>query len=179
MHEKHFRELNLTSRASLAEVKTAYRTLSKKYHPDISTEDNCTDKFIAITESYVFLQKALNIRSPKEYAKINAQKYAEKKYADFQQTDLYQSTNIIYRGFGYLMLLTGAILIIFVIYGFILQLTADDTSLIAENTNLTGSILVLVFTIIIGLKLIYEGLSDIKGHRKTATNSNSKSPKTI
>lgn len=37
------------------EIKKAYRTLAKKYHPDVSTEDNAEEKFKEVQEAYEVL----------------------------------------------------------------------------------------------------------------------------
>lgn len=37
------------------EIKLAYRKLAKKFHPDISTDPNATEKFQKINDAYDFL----------------------------------------------------------------------------------------------------------------------------
>lgn len=44
--------LGLSRDASPEEIKKAYRTLSKKYHPDLNKADDAADKFKEITEAY-------------------------------------------------------------------------------------------------------------------------------
>jgi curved DNA-binding protein CbpA len=45
--------LNLPWGASISDVKTAYRSLARQYHPDINPNDaQAHDKFIALTEAY-------------------------------------------------------------------------------------------------------------------------------
>lgn len=51
-----YRLLEVTSDASIAEVKSSYRRLARKYHPDVNKSDRqAQDKFIAVTEAYQFL----------------------------------------------------------------------------------------------------------------------------
>jgi curved DNA-binding protein CbpA len=38
--------------ATLAQIKTAYRTLAKQYHPDVNTSSDAADRFREITEAY-------------------------------------------------------------------------------------------------------------------------------
>ncbi len=48
--------LNLKEGASIAEIKSSYRRLARKYHPDVNPGDAQAEaKFIAITEAYQFL----------------------------------------------------------------------------------------------------------------------------
>jgi curved DNA-binding protein CbpA len=48
--------LNLKEGASIAEIKSSYRRLARKYHPDVNPGDaQAQAKFIAITEAYQFL----------------------------------------------------------------------------------------------------------------------------
>ena len=53
--------LGIPQTASLAEIKSAYRTLAKKYHPDVCKELNAHQKFIRINEAYVILSNSRNI----------------------------------------------------------------------------------------------------------------------
>ena len=46
--------LGLPVNASMADIKNAYKTLSKRYHPDV-VGDNSTDMFARINEAYDFL----------------------------------------------------------------------------------------------------------------------------
>src|SRR6516165_1463909 len=38
--------------STLAQIKTAYRTLAKQYHPDVNTSSDAADRFREITEAY-------------------------------------------------------------------------------------------------------------------------------
>lgn len=48
----YYEILGLKKGASDDEIKKAYRTLAKKYHPDISKEDNAETKFKEVQEAY-------------------------------------------------------------------------------------------------------------------------------
>ena len=55
-----------------AEIKTAYRRLARKYHPDVSKEAGAEDKFKAVNEAYEAL------RDPQKraaYDQLRAQGY--------------------------------------------------------------------------------------------------------
>lgn len=52
--------LGLKEGASIAEIKSSYRRLARKYHPDVNPGDaQSQTKFIAITEAYQFLLEAI------------------------------------------------------------------------------------------------------------------------
>ena len=44
----YYEVLGVSRDASQEEIKKAYRTLAKKYHPDVSTDPNATEKFAEI-----------------------------------------------------------------------------------------------------------------------------------
>ena len=53
MAERDYYEiLGIQKNASEEEIKKAYRTLAKKYHPDVSTEPNATEKFKEVQKAY-------------------------------------------------------------------------------------------------------------------------------
>ena len=51
----YYEVLGLSKGASAAEIKKAYRKLSKQYHPDINKEEGAEEKFKEITEAYEIL----------------------------------------------------------------------------------------------------------------------------
>lgn len=55
-----YRLLGLSGEASFEEVKSAYRGLARKYHPDVSSGDQrAKDKFIEVTTAYKWLLNSL------------------------------------------------------------------------------------------------------------------------
>lgn len=48
----YYEVLGINKSASADEIKQAYRTLAKKYHPDVSTDPNATEKFAEIQVAY-------------------------------------------------------------------------------------------------------------------------------
>ena len=52
----YYEVLGLSKGASAAEIKKAYRKLSKQYHPDINKEEGTEEKFKEITEAYEVLR---------------------------------------------------------------------------------------------------------------------------
>ena len=56
MDKKDYYEvLGVSKDASDAEIKSAFRKLAKKYHPDVSTEENAAEKFKECQEAYAVL----------------------------------------------------------------------------------------------------------------------------
>ncbi|MEA5026583.1 MAG: molecular chaperone DnaJ [Erysipelotrichaceae bacterium] len=54
----YYEILGITKTASEAEIKKAYRTLAKKYHPDVNKEAGAEEKFKEINEAYEVLGDA-------------------------------------------------------------------------------------------------------------------------
>ncbi|MEQ9442273.1 MAG: DnaJ domain-containing protein [Cyclobacteriaceae bacterium] len=80
----HYLEiLGLKPGATEQEIKTAYRRLAKKYHPDTSAEPDAEARFIEITEAYRCLTEA----EPAFYPEVAANDYSayEAEYAARQE----------------------------------------------------------------------------------------------
>ena len=55
MRDYYLKLLELPSDATERDIKSAYRRLSKQYHPDRNTERDTSEKFIEITQAYNYL----------------------------------------------------------------------------------------------------------------------------
>ena len=126
--------LNISSGASEQQVKDAYRTLAKRYHPDVSKEADAAEKFIAITEAYETildgtsqfqeLYDAFNTQtSPSSPPVVDpqerARQYAQAKYEEFVRNNrafkhkwYYFPTKVFSYVFLSLMYLMGVTMII-------------------------------------------------------------------
>ncbi|HZX81694.1 MAG TPA: DnaJ domain-containing protein, partial [Lysobacter sp.] len=52
----YYETLGLEPTAGDAEIKTAYRRLARKYHPDVSKEADAEERFKAVNEAYEALR---------------------------------------------------------------------------------------------------------------------------
>lgn len=55
-YKDYYDILGLQRDATQAQIKTAYRKLARKYHPDVSKESNSEDKFKEVSEAYEVLK---------------------------------------------------------------------------------------------------------------------------
>ncbi|QSW37799.1 DnaJ domain-containing protein [Candidatus Vidania fulgoroideae] len=60
MYSKYYKILGLNENASLQEVKSAYRKLAMKYHPDRNSEPGATEKFKEIKHAYEVITNKVN-----------------------------------------------------------------------------------------------------------------------
>lgn len=56
--ETYYSLLNVPENCNLAEIKKAYRTLAKKYHPDLNSAPDAKEKFIVLEEAYSCLSNS-------------------------------------------------------------------------------------------------------------------------
>ncbi|MEG2773769.1 MAG: DnaJ domain-containing protein, partial [Lactococcus sp.] len=54
-NQDYYETLGVDKQASADDIKSAYRKLAKKYHPDISKEANAEEKFKEVQEAYAIL----------------------------------------------------------------------------------------------------------------------------
>ena len=57
MLNRYLERLELQPGATKADIRSAYRRLSKKYHPDVNKEAEAHEKFVEIHEAYKFLME--------------------------------------------------------------------------------------------------------------------------
>lgn len=62
LHQCHYKVLGIPKTATLKEIKSAYKSLAKEYHPDINKEESESSKFVSINEAYSILSDPVKRR---------------------------------------------------------------------------------------------------------------------
>jgi hypothetical protein len=145
MEKDYYHILNLTPPVNEEDVKQAYRTLAKQYHPDVNPSPGAHEKFIEISEAYEVLLEKLShhtgniidysddnvitseyINELKRKARERTQENARKKYEKlkkeheaFQESGLYDFVLLIsYLARGSLFLLCVGLVIFSILLSF-------------------------------------------------------------
>ena len=105
MNERHpYRLLKIYPGASLKEVKTAYRKMAKKFHPDSTNDQRSSFMFQRIVDAYQFLLKRLSPAKKVEFKEkpVYSYEYFSKKPKYFEAILYYgnllnTSSNVVTR----------------------------------------------------------------------------------
>ena len=89
--------LSLSNNANENDIKKRYKELAKLYHPDSNTPESSAEKFILITEAYLFLlnkntliTNSTSNQTTQQYEDIyreQAKAYARMKYEEFKKEE--------------------------------------------------------------------------------------------
>ncbi|MBP6311284.1 MAG: DnaJ domain-containing protein [Flavobacteriales bacterium] len=117
----HYATLGLSYTADTHAIKDAYRSLAKRYHPDVSNEANAHEQFIRVTQAYEILSDPIkrsrydvtrfspsprsapakeqaryerNVRRDQHSAKARAEHFGRMKYEKFDHE--YFNSNVAY-----------------------------------------------------------------------------------
>lgn len=105
--ETYYKILGVSSKATVEEIKRAYRQKAKELHPDKNKSRGAHEQFILLTEAYVCLTDVKSGKSrvqqptksysdwqreSRERARQQAREYAEMKFEKFKQTDYYKNS---------------------------------------------------------------------------------------
>lgn len=176
-------ELQVSEAASLAEIKKAYRTLAKQFHPDLNKDPGSAEKFIAIEEAYSCLS---NNHSRVAYDKLlrfkrenfvhatvqrkyendvnqrasagrsRGTSYARMNYSEFKQHDwlIYSSSAVVIQT---VFVLISGILLAILFYQIAVALFGPKSSTWSENKGIFVLAACYILSLI-GLTYLYEPL---------------------
>jgi tetrahydromethanopterin S-methyltransferase subunit B len=133
--DRYYGVLGLSPGSTDSDIKAAYRTLAKKYHPDRSGTEDTRILFIEVNEAYemlmkrqVFIDDALQrIREKdsarqsypgKEQMREKAASYADMKFEAFAKTPIYRTAMAMSRMFDYLFLGVGGMMVIAPVFAY-------------------------------------------------------------
>ena len=120
-----------------AEIKSAFRKLAKRYHPDVSGSEGTRADFIRVNEAYELLMKRdalvqeaikrskarTNSHRHKNPSPTNprerAEAYANMPYDDFVKTPLYKTAMVMDSIFDYVFIFAGILMILAPIFGYV------------------------------------------------------------
>ncbi|GEM_PF-895029 len=131
----YYQLLGLKPRATLSEIKKAYRKKAKQYHPDLNPAEDAQERFVEINEAYEYLinrktgkiyseqkrsYQARPVRKTyrqwreeeREKARERARKHARMKYRAFKNSSYYKNElalDIIGDNMGFYLLLSMCI----------------------------------------------------------------------
>jgi curved DNA-binding protein CbpA len=154
--DNYYLVLGIDKNAGIEEVKKAYRTKVKQFHPDISSLPNAQKLFIELTEAYEFIladqkekdesQRPEEHEEPfvvwdpsmkellkEEMEKLHkiAREEARRKYREYQNSKEYRTTQILSRVSDYLFFGLGFLVIITALRGLYIQFHSPDFSYIS------------------------------------------------
>lgn len=89
----YYETLGIEENATPVEVKKAFRTLAKKYHPDLNHEEDAEQKFIAVEVAYSCLSNSHSRRSYDRLLKLKRSKASHQTIYQKYQRDVKQRTS--------------------------------------------------------------------------------------
>ncbi len=177
MSQMYYKILGISSSAGMQEIKTAYRRLAKKFHPDISKDPQAKDKFILINEAYEFLidlkkrdaekghknisrQQADELyrqwlRKERIKARARAAEEARRKFDEFRKSPIYKTTRIIFTFYDVLSMLIGLLIIIASAAGLLISFHSPKG--ISPN-----NIVAFIFLVFLGTLFIFFSVASIR-----------------
>ena len=91
----YYEILGVTKNTSESDIKSAYKKLAKKYHPDINKEKGAADKFKEVSEAYAVLSDA---QKKAQYDQFGHTAFDQR----FSQEDIFRDFDFnVFRDFGF------------------------------------------------------------------------------
>ena len=166
--KEYYTLLGINENASEIEIKEAFRTKAKIYHPDVCDDPDAADLFIRLTEAYQyaiqkneFINRLRSHISQKESfenrwkaqqrkkAQEYARRHAKMKYEQFEKSRIYKSANFFFSIYDYIIFFLGIFIVISSAVGVYIKIKTDeftaDTVALAFVGIVLGSLFV-IFT---------------------------------
>lgn len=177
MYSNYYHILQIPETAKIQEIKSAYRRLAKKFHPDLNKSPDAQEHFIVVNEAYEFLIR-LNtvsarpasrahtrpskeqaykqwVKNERSKARARAAREAKKKFDQFKKSPIYKTTQMIYYYYDIFSIGIGVLIIIASIAG----LFGDYHS---EKGIQTNHVIASIFLTFLGILFIVFSVSSIK-----------------
>lgn len=132
--DAYYKILGIESKATVEEIKQAYRKKAKELHPDKNKNPDASEPFILLTEAYDCLTNIKtgksNTQPPtesysdwqrenREQARTRASEYAKMQYEEFKKTDYYKNTQAVITVAQHLYLFSSILIILSPLWGYI------------------------------------------------------------
>lgn len=132
--ETYYQVLGVTKKATIDEIKSAYRRKAKELHPDRNKKPDANEQFVLLTEAYECL---LNMttgktavdqqpdlyaewqRESREQTRKQAREYAEMQYENFKKTPYYKHTQAAVTVIEHLYFFSSVLIILAPLWGYI------------------------------------------------------------
>ncbi|MCX6334651.1 MAG: DnaJ domain-containing protein [Bacteroidia bacterium] len=182
---EYYQILGLPDKASIDDIKKAYRQKARLYHPDINHSPEAKDLFILATEAYDFLIANHSLASDDNAAYHQAMEdwrkyrqdrshqratvYARASYVRFKKTKFYKTTRILDGTSIIISLIVSVLVIFYTITGYIYRLKHPLEDV--ENPSVVAFILLLT----IGMLFFVISLIYLKAYIETSKKHSKKS----
>lgn len=135
--DTYYRTLGVSSKATIEEIKRAFRQKAKELHPDKNKSPDANEQFILLTEAYECLtnikkgktkvQKRSTTsyadwqRDSKEKARQRAREYANMQYEEYKKTDHYKQSQAAETVVEHLYFFSSILILISPLLGFLFK----------------------------------------------------------
>ena len=182
--DDYYKILGIPSYSTIEEIKKAYRSKARLYHPDINPSPNAKDMFIIATEAYEFLiANHDNIHTNEEayhqamedwrkYRQDRSRKrataYAKTSYGNFKNTKFYRTTRIFDGTAIIFSFIISIMVLIYSVYGYSYRLKHPIAGL--EKP----SVFVLIMLLILGMIFFVVSFIYLKVYLETSKKNKKK-----
>lgn len=174
----YYRILDLNPGCTVEDIKKAYRSKAREFHPDINHSPDAKDMFIGVTEAYEFLltyfekirrnedayRKAME--EWKKYRQTRSRQkagvYAQTSFVRFKNTNFYKTTRIFDATAIVSSLLVSVLVLIAAVYGYIFRIHHPIPGVEDPSVG------VLVIFILLGMVLFMISLVHFKIYLETS-----------